>query len=231
MSAAGDASGNARAWGLPGVLEFFRDNRSTSQDVYPSEWHFLRHVLRDGISILDVGCAQGGFAAIAAEHVSAFSYTGLDINADMIARARARFPQHSFHVIGEGSFTVPGGSDFDLVLVLGILHLHERWRETLAAAWAQASDALVFDLRESSASTVEDKRRSYMKMDFAIADERHAEMRVPYNVINEREAETTVEAICMGARQIEHYGYAHATTTAAVTPFAEVTTRVWCARR
>ena len=81
---------NAAAWGLPGVLDFFSRHRTTSEDVYPSEWLFLKDRLRDGMSVLDVGCAQGGFASVLDEHLGDFSYTGLDINSEMIALARER---------------------------------------------------------------------------------------------------------------------------------------------
>ena len=54
-------SDNAEAWGLPRVLDFFSDHRNTSDQVYESEWFFIKDRLREGMSLLDVGSALGGF--------------------------------------------------------------------------------------------------------------------------------------------------------------------------
>ncbi len=102
MTRKSSAHQNSQAWGLPNVLNYFNGHRTTSQHVYPSEWIFFRDRLAEGIDILDVGCAQGGFAGIVAEHVKAFSYTGVDINEDMIRIAKDKFPAHQFINIKEG---------------------------------------------------------------------------------------------------------------------------------
>ncbi len=221
---------NADAWGLPGVVRFFSHERSVSADVYPSEWHFLQGLLREGISILDIGCAQGGFAGIISEHVRQFTYVGVDINADMIARGRARFPHHRFLCVEEGKFDLDGEC-FDVVLVLGILHLHETWRATLQTAWEHTRGSLVFDLRETESETIEDKNCSFLKMDFGASDRTHAETRLPYIILNTDEATRTAARICEGAASLESFGYAHSASPSAVTPYEKIITRVWCARR
>jgi SAM-dependent methyltransferase len=226
-----NASDNASAWGMPNVLAFFDAERATTADVYPSEWFFLKDLLREDISVLDVGCAQGGFAAILGEHLTRFSYTGLDINAEMIARAEARFPDHQFHRIDETGFGLGAEARFDLVLVLGILHLHETWRDTLARAWAHTKGTLLFDLRESDGPTIEDKSRAYFKMDFNGGDAAHAETRLPYNIVNAGDALAVAKSVCPGAARIENYRYLHPVSHSAVTPVAEVMASVYCARR
>lgn len=224
-------SDNAAAWGLPGVLDYFRGNRRATSDVYPSEWYFLKDRLREGMTILDVGCAQGGFAGIVAEHVNAFTYVGTEINPEMVAIAKAKYPHHQFHLVREGAFSLPNAKRFDVVLVLGILHLHETWRETLRSAWSYTEADMIFDLRETTGQTVEDIERSYMKMDFGGGDSRHSQSRVPYIVVNESEAAQTVRSICSDSTKIDCYGYAHKASPSAVTPFDQITTRVWCATR
>ena len=222
---------NALAWGLSGVLDFFAGRRGSTAEVYPSEWFFLKDRLKEGISVLDIGCAQGGFAAVIAEHVKGFRYVGADINAEMIARARTRFPKHQFIEVREGDFSALGERTFDLVLVLGILHLHETWRETLAAAWARTKGALIFDLREWEGPTIEDKARAYMTMDFHGKDDSHRAARLPYVLLNAADALRAVRETCAGARRIGHHGYLHSPSGTAVVPTEEVMMNTWCAER
>ncbi|MCP5367796.1 MAG: class I SAM-dependent methyltransferase [Hyphomicrobiales bacterium] len=224
-------SDNAAAWGLPGVLDFFADERNTSDKVYPSEWFFLHQHLREGITVLDVGCAQGGFAAVLGEHLADFAYTGVDINAAMVDRARAAHPDHRFLVTGEGDLSPLEDQTFDLVLVLGILHLHEAWRDTLAAAWARTAGALIFDLRETDGPTVEDRTRAWFRMDFAGGGGEHGETILPYNLINAGEALAEARRLCPGAANLSRYGYLHAPRGSAVLPVDQVLAETWCAER
>lgn len=226
-----EAHGNASAWGFPGVLQFFAERRGTSAEVYPSEWFFLKDRLKEGVSVLDIGCAQGGFAAVIAEHVCDFHYVGADINADMLACARTRFPQHTFIQVREGDFSALGEESYDLVLVLGMLHLHETWRETLLAAWKRTKGTVIFDLREWEGATIEDKMHSYMTMDFAAKDNTHHAMRIPYILLNAADALRTVRRICAGAKRFSRYGYLHAPSSMAVTPAEWVMMNTWCAER
>lgn len=222
---------NASAWSLPGVIRFFGDHRMTSRDVYPSEWHFIKDRLREGMRVLDIGCAQGGFAAVFAEHLSRFEYTGVDISAAMIAAAQARFPQHRFLAVPEGDLSALGEAHYDLVLVLGILHLHEGWRDTIRAAWWHTRGSLILDLRETEDATIEDKARSFMRMDFNSDDESHRDTRVPYNIINRREASETVRALCPDASRVTDYGYETQVTSSASTPYPRVRAAVYCIER
>lgn len=222
---------NAAAWSLPRVVDFFATHRSGTADVYASERFFIEPRLKPGIRVLDVGCAQGGFASVLAEHLKDFEYTGVDISADMIDAARVRHPQHTFHQVSEGRLGPADGQKFDLVLVLGILHLHEKWRDTLTAAWRATAGGLIFDLRETDGSTIADRKRSYMRMDFHGGDARHAETRVPYIVLNAGEALGAARTICAGAKRLSRYGYLHPVTASATTPVAEVMASVYCAER
>jgi SAM-dependent methyltransferase len=219
------------AWGLPGVLNFFEDARATTAQVYASEWFFLKDRLKEGMSVLDVGCAQGGFASVLAEHLREFRYTGLDVNADMVARARAKHPGHAFHHVPDGDWAALGGECFDLVLVLGILHLHLSWRDTIAQAWSRTRHCLLLDLREIEGATIEDPARSYFRMDFGGGDAVHSETTIPYILVNSAEALATVRRLCPDARRISHYGYLHPLSGSAVAPVKEAMANVWCIER
>ena len=99
-------SNNSESWSQPNVVDFFDNHRTTTADVYPSEWFFLKGQLHKGMSVLDIGCAQGGFAGIISEELSRFSYTGVDISKAMIAKASAQHPQHTFHYVAENDYAV-----------------------------------------------------------------------------------------------------------------------------
>jgi SAM-dependent methyltransferase len=220
---------NARAWGLPGVLNFFDTNRRSAGDVYPSERFFLMDRLKDDISILDIGCAQGGFADIVGERLNRFSYTGIDINDSMIARARARHPQCEFLTVSEADYSALRGRTFDLVLVLGILHLHEAWRETLRGAWDCTAGSMIFDLRQIDSPSIEDRTKSYMKMN--LSDDADDGQSVPYILVNSGDAHAIVSKTCFDARHLSQYGYRHPVTQHAVTPIRDVMAITWCADR
>lgn len=222
---------NADAWGLPGVLKYFETERTTTDHVYPSEWFFLKDKLREGLSVLDIGCAQGGFASVLGEHLNDFSYTGLDINSEMIENARGKHPDATFHIMNEGDFSVLGDRRFDLVLVLGILHLHETWRQTIEAAWRHTGGGLIFDLREISGPSIEDKQRSFFRMNFGGGGDDHNEATLPYNLINSAEALETVERIGAEAEVIKNYGYIHGVSGSAQCPVDSAMFNTWCLDR
>ena len=225
------AATNAQAWGLSRVIAFFENRRDTTAEVYESEYVFLKRAMSDGISVLDIGCAQGGFAGVLAEHVSGFSYTGIDINSEMIGRARARFPEHTFHHVVESDLSVLNGTTFDLVLVLGILHLHESWRDTIAAAWQHCRGTLILDLRETWQDGIEDKSLSSFRMDFNGGGSEHSTSRLPYNVINSGLAMAEIVRLCPGARLIRQHGYTQAPSAAADTPFERVIAKAYSIER
>ncbi len=231
MSDPKPAATHARAWGLPNVVSYFDRHRDRTDEVYESEWVFLKGRLAENSAVLDVGCAQGGFAAVLGEHLKNFSYTGIDINADMIARARARFPGHSFHHVTDCPWPALANQRFDLVLVLGILHLHETWRDTIAAAWAHTEGALILDLRETWQTGIEDTARSSFAMDFNGGDGEHRTLKLPYNVINSADALAEVLKLCPGARRVSQHGYSQAPSGAAETPFETVIAKAYCIER
>jgi SAM-dependent methyltransferase len=220
----------AQSWSQPGVLDFFKRERASKADVYPSEWFFLKDRLHEGMSVLDIGCAQGGFASVLGEHLNSFRYTGVDISAEMIEMARARHPQQRFLCCPEGDLTALGDERFDLVMVLGILHLHESWRQTLTTAWAHTGEALLFDLRETEGPSLEDKETSWFGMDFS-GDAEKAETRLPYIVLNAGDALAEAVRLTDGAARLSCYGYRHPPSRAARTPLAQIMTSAYLAER
>lgn len=205
-------------WDSYGWANFYETRRATTAEIYPSEWMFLKDLLTENISVLDIGCAVGGLASVLSEHLSRFEYTGVDISRSMVERARQKHPQHEFHVIEEADLSVLGDRHFDLVVCLGVLHLSRKWRELVSAAWKRA-DVLLLDLREAGGATIEDEAVSYYRMDSISQDTRNrAEGRLPYNIINAGEALDTLRKLCAGATGLHHFGYLAKVSSSAVTP-------------
>lgn len=225
-----DEEYHAKAWGHQSILNFFDKRRLTTQDIYPSEWLFIKKNIRESISILDIGCAKGGMANVLSEHLQDFNYVGVDINAEMITAAKKRYSQHQFHLITESDYSCLGANQFDLVLCLGILHLHEAWRETIQTAWQHTKGCLILDLRETHLQSIEDKTISYFKMDFDHPDQPAKDL-LPYNIINTSEAFKVIRDTCREATKITHYGYTHQVSQLAVCPMQEIMANVYCIER
>lgn len=202
-------------WDAPGWVDFYETNRATTEGIYPSEWFFLKNLLVEGISVLDIGCALGGLASVMSEHLTKFEYTGVDISESMIERAKQKSPNHRFYVIEEADLSVLANDRFDLVVCLGVLHLSKKWRELIATAWSRA-DVLLLYLRETAGATVEDETISYFRMD-ALSTTRGV-AHLPYNIINSSEALHTLMELCTDATGLHHYGYLASVSSAAVTP-------------
>lgn len=210
---------SAISWDAPGWIEFYETHRATTDGLYPSEWFFLKHLLVEGITILDIGCALGGLASVLSEHLARFEYTGVDISKNMIERAKQKYPDRSFYVIEEADLSALPNERFDLVVCLGILHLSKKWRELISAAWSRA-DVLLLDLRETPGATCEDEAISYYRMDALPGTTGSAHL--PYNIINSGEALHTLMELCVDATGLCHYGYLSGVSAAAVTPIKTV---------
>lgn len=220
---------NAALWSRPSVVDYYENHRRTSKDVYSSEWIFLKDHLRAGVSILDIGCAHGGFAGIIAEHLRDFRYTGVDISETMIAKARSRFPQHRFGMVRPDGEGLPGNETFDLVLCLGILHLNMAWRQTVRSAWRRTANTLILDLRLTAGKTIEDKNVSSFIMDPTVEqDSKPSGERLPYNIINVSEALNELSELCPGHRKIFQYGYTHPVSEFTIGPVREVLMTTYC---
>ncbi|MDE2141107.1 MAG: class I SAM-dependent methyltransferase [Elusimicrobia bacterium] len=202
-------------WDAPGWVEFYETRRATTRDIYPSEWLFLKDLLVENVSVLDIGCALGGLASVMSEHLKSFTYTGLDVSPNMVERARQKHPAGRFHVISGPDLSVLGAERFDLVVCLGVLHLTRPWRELIAAAWERSTGSLLLDLRETGGATIEDETLSYYSVGTLLQS--GAPARLPYNVVNSGDALRALTDLCPGAAALQHYGYLSAVSSAAVT--------------
>ncbi len=101
----------------------------------------------------------------------------------------------------------------------------------MARAWRRTAGLLIFDLREIDAPTIEDKQRSYFRMDFGEGPCDVALARLPYNLINAGEALGEVRRLCPGAQAISQFGYVHPLSASATAPVADAMVNVWSVER
>lgn len=73
---------------------------SGSDDRRKMRFNVLREIgIRDGDSVLDLGCGFGDLFAYFKESGLNIQYTGIDINPTIIENAKVRFPEGDFRVI------------------------------------------------------------------------------------------------------------------------------------
>lgn len=215
-------------WDLPGAVDYFKINRKSMNQLYKSELFFLKDYLKEGISILDIGCALGGFANVCSERITDFDYTGVDISKNMILKAREIHPSHQFYHINEADLSPVFGKKFDLVLCLGILHLSSKWRELLIEAWNVTNGCFIFDLRETNKPSIENIEKSYFKMDFNYTDTLHSETKIPYIILNTSDALNYIVKNLVGYKTLSQFGYMHSVSASAVTPIQETMMNTYC---
>jgi len=218
----------AAFWNQTVVAEYYESQRLSTQHVYPSEWHHLKELLREGMSVLDIGCAVGGFATILGEHLRDFRYTGVDISSEMIQRAQQKYPAHRFHLVHEADLSDLHGEAFDLVLCLGVLHLSRHWRHLIRAAWDHTRTFLLLDMRETYLQSIEDETRSYITTDFCSTTGRSPDLTLPYNIINSAEVLKTLVELCPGWKTFRHYGSMSPVSEAVMTPVSHVFMNTYC---
>jgi SAM-dependent methyltransferase len=127
----------------PGLVDFFVSHRNSPEDLYASERHFLPALATGAESVLDVGCAAGGFVGIWRAYNPTLHYTGIDVSRPLIAAAREAHPDVEFLV----SDVATGVSLAHAVAALGWLHWEPRWRDALAELWRLTAKQLFFDVR------------------------------------------------------------------------------------
>ncbi|MGD9009865.1 MAG: class I SAM-dependent methyltransferase [Desulfobacteraceae bacterium] len=74
------------------------DQKIAGLTLYHASYDALLESVRDGASVLDLGCGPGNVSAYLKNNRPALKITGVDIAGEMIAIARHRIPDGSFHV-------------------------------------------------------------------------------------------------------------------------------------
>lgn len=131
----------------PELVEFYTQHRHRPEDLYPSERRFLPWLAQQATSILDIGCAAGGFRKIWQHYNPGIQYSGIDISESLIAAARQLHPSVSFL---QGDVTRDRTLNLeraDVVQALGWLHWEPDYPMALQRLWSLTEHYLFFDLR------------------------------------------------------------------------------------
>ena len=196
------ADGNHAAFSHPGLVEFFTSGRCRPQDLYPSERRFLPWLAGRARTVLDVGCAAGGFAGIWESLAPGVSYTGTDVSPELIEVARETHPDRRFEVADAVGGLPFDDRSFDVVQALGWMHWEPRYREAMAELWRLTAGSIFFDVRlrpPGAGSVLGRQRLAYG------SDEWDGSTDTPYLVVDLVELVDDLLVLCPA--RILAYGY------------------------
>lgn len=78
----------AKSWSSENAIKYYTEHRDSVKELYESEKHFIERVVKNGRTVLDIGCAAGGFSEIIRKYNKNLDYTGVDISKAMIDQAK-----------------------------------------------------------------------------------------------------------------------------------------------
>jgi len=131
----------------PDFVAYYEHHRDSAADLYPSELRFLPWLAGQVRSVLDVGCAAGGFRTIWREFAAGAEYRGVDLSPALVEAARRLHPDTEF-ICGDvvEGLDLPDRSA-DLVQALGWLHWVPEQQRALTELWRVTERFLFFDIR------------------------------------------------------------------------------------
>lgn len=131
----------------PDLVEFYTRHRNCPEDLYPSERRFLPWLAHQVVSVLDTGCAAGGFRNIWNHYNPNIIYSGVDISASLIEAAKRLHPRLRFF---HGN--LPQGINLPdryatVVQALGWLNWEPEYARAIAELWRLTDKFLFLDVR------------------------------------------------------------------------------------
>ena len=170
---------NRNKWSSNQILNFFKNNRNKYSHAYIGEKILINEFFKKKYSVLDIGCAQGGLINILKKINSNFNYCGLDYNLDMLSYAKKKFPNKKFIEIKNNYFFKYTKKKYDIVFVLGILHLNKEWKKIIKQAFKVTKKHLIFDLRETNL-----KNKKKLFQDLNMNNKENSVNKIRYYLLN-----------------------------------------------
>jgi ubiquinone/menaquinone biosynthesis C-methylase UbiE len=214
------------SWSHENAIQYYSLHRNSVKDTYESERFFLSRIIKPECSILDIGCATGGFYNIFKEYEQSITYTGVDISSEMIRQARILHPGVHFKVT-DGSNLPFERDSFDIVFSSGALHMTPNWREILAEGWRVAKSSFLFDVRiKELPPSIEDANQSYQKIEFSgVWDGKTI---VPYIIIDIKTFMQNLASLHPTPVVRQIHGYYHPVSDMTISPEKQVYMMMCC---
>lgn len=192
-------------WNTTNVLRFYTSHRQDPEALYPSERAVLLPIIAECESVLDVGCAAGGFSHIFDALKPGIRYVGIDAEEAMIAQARRRYPGRSFQQGMAGRLPFPDRS-FDLVFCTGVLIHNPDFEPILRECYRVAAKHCVVDLPRFSASGI--PTQAEMRLSERFPDDESAEPNaVPYVLADPHRVLTALQSLQPSPQTFSLTGY------------------------
>lgn len=128
-------------------MAFYTQHRSVPEDLYPSEQRFLPWLATQADSVLDTGCAAGGFSNIWSHYRPDIVYTGVDVSRSLIQAAEQIHPERRF-IRADAAHRVPLGDRYATVVqALGWLNWEPEYLAAISELWRLTDRYLFLDVR------------------------------------------------------------------------------------
>jgi len=130
-----------------GLVDFYTRERTRPDDLHASERRFLPWLARQAESVVDIGCAAGGFKNIWSFYQPNIAYTGVDVSAPLIDAARRLHPNSEFHLGNCADGLSLRDRHSVIVQALGWIHWEPRYQHAIEELWRLTDRYLFFDAR------------------------------------------------------------------------------------
>ncbi len=131
-------------------FEFYSKKRSSVSELYASEERIFKIIDFKGKSILDVGCASGGFYNVFKSLSPDIRYFGIDISEQLIGVAKKKYPEIADRFFsGSGTNMHFDNHAFDIVFCSSVQAHCLLYNWLLFECWRVSKEILIFDFRFS----------------------------------------------------------------------------------
>lgn len=177
---------------------------------FRSERHFFERIFRPGMSVLDVGCANGDLHLGLLERFGKHMYTGIDTSEAMIEAAKKLCPDAKFYVGNINERDILGDAQYDVVTATGVFQHEPEYKKLLTNMLRHTKDGgfVLFDFKLFHTHPgISDINQAYCDLPD----------RLYFNVLNFQDAIVWLKNIG-GISSIEMFGYYSGTHKSVVLP-------------